>query len=60
METMVNTDIMRQYDKFIKGYEPSNLICQDWPMQNGIYQQYSIYKNNTPSSSGTSASVKAL
>lgn len=47
-------DIIEKYNSIIKGYEPQTFVTGNWPMENGMYKQYSAFKNSNYSVSGTS------
>ncbi len=46
--TSGNDNLLSVFDKIIKEYEPSKFVQTEWEMQDGLYVQYSAYKNNTP------------
>lgn len=48
------------FDQLMKGYEPSPFLTSNWPMQDGVYREYSEYENNDSCPSGTSGSVKSI
>ncbi len=60
MNGRYNSPIKETFDNFMKGYSPSEFVDKEWRMQDGLYQQYTIYKNDVPGVSGTMSSVKAL
>lgn len=43
MSTQTINDIQYLYEQFTDGYEPSDFINREWPMKDGMYQQYSGY-----------------
>lgn len=46
-----------EYNDFMRGYEKSPFIDTEWPMKDGMYQQYSGWDNDAVGVSGT---VQAL
>lgn len=52
-----NKDLVEQYKSIMKDYEPKPFISADWPMENGVYKQYSAFENQTVSVGGTSYSL---
>ena len=52
-----NKDLVEQYNSIMKDYEPKPFISGDWPMENGVYKQYSAFENQTVSVGGTSYSL---
>lgn len=47
-------DLLQQYDTIMEGYEPLTFVSGDWPMENGLYRQYSAFEESNNSIGGTS------
>lgn len=47
-------EILNKYNAMMKGYEPQVFVPNTWPMENGVYKQYSAYEESNNSVSGTS------
>ena len=56
----MNTDIEQMYSQLMKGFKPDASIRTEWPMKNGIYQQYSALKSDAVCISGTFESIKSI
>ena len=54
MDIQFDEDIKYLYNQFIKGYGPSDFINRDWPMKDGMYQQYSGYDTDDLGITGVS------
>lgn len=39
-------DLLQQYDAIMDGYEPLTFVSSDWPMENGVYRQYSAFEES--------------
>lgn len=52
-----NKDLVKQYTSIMKDYEPNLYTSGPWPMENGVYKQYSAYENQNNSVGGTSYSL---
>lgn len=52
--------ISEQYADMMKGFDKKPFINTEWEMRDGLYVQYSAYKNPIPVQSGTSNMLKAL
>lgn len=48
------------YEKMMNGYNPGPFIQREWEMKDGLYVQYSAYKEKTPVQSGIACTIKAL
>ena len=53
---MENKDItlIEQLDSLMQGFEQLQFVSKDWPIENGIYRQYSAFESFETSLSGTS------
>lgn len=51
-------ELIEQYNSIMKGYAPQNFVANNWPMENGVYKQYSAYEQSNNSVSGTSYNHK--
>lgn len=49
-----------QYESLMKNYKSSNYFKTDWELRDGIYRQYTVFKDDCPSTSGTINSVKSI
>lgn len=49
-----NEDLIEKYDSIMKGYEHQTFMSSIWPMENGVYKQYSAFEESNNSVSGTS------
>ena len=56
----MNKDLDKSYDQLMKDYKPSKYVNQDWPMKDGMYQQYSAFEDDVQCSSGTYKSILVL
>lgn len=52
-----NKDLLEQYNAIMKGYEPRPFSYGSWPMENGVYKQYSAFDNEGFTVGGTSFSL---
>jgi len=43
-----------QYDELMNGFEERQFIVNEWPLENGVYRQYSVFDSTGTSVSGTS------
>lgn len=50
-------NLSEQYSQLMRDYKPSPYVTTEWPMKDGMYQQYSGYEDNSPSVSGTSINL---
>ncbi len=50
-------NLSEQYSQLMRDYRPSPYVTTEWPMKDGMYQQYSGYEDNSPSVSGTSINL---
>ena len=48
------------FNKFVDGYQPKPFISSEWPLENGIYKQYSAFEESGVSVSGTANSLKLI
>lgn len=46
--------LIDQYKELLNGYESQQFISNEWPIENGVYRQYSALDCSEPSVSGTS------
>ena len=53
-------DISGAFKQFVDGYEKSPYLSTEWPMENGLYKQYSAFEHSEPIVSGTTSSIKPL
>ena len=61
MNERLSYPIVEELNRFLKDYKPSEFVTKDWPMKNGLYQQYSIFQDDGNTSvSGTNDSITAL
>ena len=51
-------EIIEKYNSIMKGYEPQNFVPSNWPMENGVYKQYSAFEQFNGSVSDTSYNLK--
>ena len=47
-------EIIEKYNTIMKGYEHQTFVPNYWPMENGVYKQYSAFEESNNSVSGTS------
>lgn len=57
---MEEKDIKELYADMMSGYEDSPLMNREWPMKDGMYQQYSAFETDVKCSSGTNQSITML
>lgn len=50
-------ELINKYDSIMKGYTPLNFVESNWPMENGVYKQYSAYEKPDNIVSGTSYKI---
>lgn len=53
-------DLTKAYSEFMTGYQPSDYVTKEWPMKDGMYQQYSAFENDVQCASGTHTSIVML
>ncbi len=53
-----NNKLIEMYNSIMEGYEPHDFVPRNWPMENGVYKQYSAYEQSNCSVSGTSYNNK--
>ena len=53
-------DLKKDYEKIMDGYEPSQYVNKEWPMKDGMYQQYSAFEDDVQCTSGTQSSIVML
>ena len=46
--------LKEQYDELMNGFEDRQFIVNEWPLENGVYRQYSALDSSVASVSGTS------
>lgn len=46
--------LKEQYDELMNGFEDRQFIVNEWPLENGIYRQYSALDSSGAFVSGTS------
>ena len=46
--------LIEQYNKLLNGFEQQQFISNEWPIENGVYRQYSALDSSENSVSGTS------
>ena len=51
-----NKDLAKEYNAIMNGFSPEPLISGDWPMENGMYKQYSAFEDTSISMGCTSYS----
>lgn len=44
-----NNDLVEMYESIMKDYKPQDFVLNVWPMENGVYKQYSAYEKNSNS-----------
>lgn len=49
--------LVEQYGELMHGYEPQQFISNVWPLENGVYRQYSAFESSGTVVSGTSFSL---
>lgn len=60
-EKLKNTESVEvMYSELMETFEPSPYIGQEWPMKDGLYQQYSSFKEEVPCIAGTSSLLNIL
>jgi hypothetical protein len=42
-----------RYDDLMNGFERQQFISNEWPLENGVYKQYSVFDSSETSISGT-------
>lgn len=47
-------ELIEKYNSIMKGYEYQTFVPNSWPMENGVYKQYSAFEESKNSVSGTS------
>lgn len=47
-------NLIEKYNSMMRGYEPQTFVSGNWPMENGVYKQYSAFEESNNSVSGTS------
>lgn len=45
-------DVAGMFDEFMKGFEPQ-YVSNNWPIENGLYKQYSAFETVTTSVGAT-------
>lgn len=48
------------FTKFVDGYQPKPFISSEWPLEDGIYKQYSAFEESGVSVSGTANTLKLI
>ena len=56
----MSNDLQQTYSDLMKGYQPSDYVNKEWPMKDGMYQQYSAFDSDIQCSSGTHTSIIML
>jgi len=54
---MNDEKLLKQYDALMKDYEPQPFVPTNWPMENGVYKQYSAFNQDDSSIGCTSYSL---
>ena len=54
MKEEKESELLEQYNAFMDGYEPLSFVSGDWPMENGVYRQYSAFEESNNSIGGIS------
>lgn len=54
------TKITKAYSELCNGYHPSPYVNTEWPMKDGMFQQYSGFEDDSPCSTGTLNSIVIL
>ncbi len=49
-----DTKLRDKFDEFVRGYEHQKFISSKWPIDNGVYRQYSALDPSEVAVSGTS------
>ena len=57
---MMEKDLAQTFSELMKDYQPSEYINKEWPMKDGMYQQYSAFENDVQCTSGTHTSFIML
>lgn len=63
METIKENEgksILKQYADMMEGFTPQPFIQTEWEMKDGLYVQYSAYKEKTPVQSGIANTIMPL
>lgn len=53
-------DRAQVFSELMEGYQPSEYVNKEWPMKDGMYQQYSAFENDVQCTSGTHTSTLML
>ncbi len=56
----MDKNLTESYDRLMKDYKPSQYVNQNWPMKDGMYQQYSAFEDDVQCASGTNKSIVML
>ncbi len=56
----MDKNLTESCDRLMKDYKPSQYVNQNWPMKDGMYQQYSAFEDDVQCVSGTSKSIVML
>ena len=54
MKEEKDSELLKQYDTLMDGYEPLSFVSGDWPMENGVYRLYSAFEESNNSIGGIS------
>lgn len=57
---MAEKTIEEFYVDMMSGYESTSLMNREWPMKDGMYQQYSAFETDVHCVSGTHQSITML
>ena len=57
---MAEKTITDMYAEMMSDYEGSPMVNRDWPMKDGMYQQYSAFETDVNCTSGTHKSITML
>ena len=47
-------EIINKYQSIMNGFEHQTFVPSNWPMENGVYKQYSVFEESNNTVSGTS------
>lgn len=56
----MDKDFAQTFVEMTKVYQSSDFVDKEWPMKDGMYQQYSAFENDVQCASGTQTSIVML
>lgn len=54
---IMEKELAQAFSEMMKDYKPSEYVTREWPMKDGMYQQYSAYESDVQCTSGTHTST---